>query len=101
MIGIAILNAVANKKISFAEILVVNSTIVAMVWILEAGPFIVHESSQKVVYDNLDLLREKDKGPLFTDLSGRTGLAARRVSINQIDLLRHTASITVFYKRDC
>ena len=45
-IGLAILNAVANKKVSFAELLLVNSVIVGMTVLLTAfGTFIKHGES--------------------------------------------------------
>ena len=100
VIGLAILNAVANKKVSLAELVLVNGVIVGMTLLLEWAPFIVHEESQEIIYDNLDLLRAADEKPLLADLSKRTGIDVRRVSIRGIDLLRHTASVTVFYERE-
>ena len=100
MIGIAILNSVTNKKTSLSELLLVNGAIVGMTLLLEIGPFASRENSQEVLYDNLELLQNKDKQPLLADLSERTGLEVRRVSVNRIDLLRHTAAMTIFYKRE-
>ncbi len=100
VIGLAILNAVANEKVSLAELVLVNGVIVGMTLLLEWAPFIVHEESQEIIYDNLDLLRAADEKPLLADLAKRTGLDVRRVSVRSIDLLRHIASVTVFYERE-
>ena len=97
VIGIAILNAVVNKKVSFAEVLLVNSTIVGLAALLETVPSLQREKRQMVIYDNLELLRGGDKQALFADLKERTGLDVKRVQIDRFDLLRDTARLTVVY----
>ncbi len=100
VIGIAILNAVVNKKVSVAEVLLVNSTIVALAAVLENVPSLRREKRQMVIYDNLELLRGGDREALLTDLKQRTGLDVKRVQIDRFDLLRDTARLTVVYAED-
>ena len=97
VIGIAILNAVANKKVSFAEILLVNGSIVFMVGLLEYLPLFRRDKSRVVTYDNMEILRQGDRQALIDDLRTRTGLDIRRISIGPINLLRDTAQITIFF----
>ena len=101
VIGLAIVNAVANAKVSLAELLVVNTTIAGLTAICEYSPraqrFISQQiPSQKVdvVYDNMEILRSGDREALIRDLSERTGLDVQGVSVRQVDLLRDTARLS-------
>lgn len=97
VIGLAILNAVVNKKVSLGELLLVNVSIVSLTILLEATPIFRADQRRSVVYDNMAILRMNDEQVLIDDLKDRTGLAIRRVKIEQLDLLRDTARIVVFY----
>ncbi|MDP6932414.1 MAG: DUF4956 domain-containing protein [Myxococcota bacterium] len=97
VIGLAILNAVVNKKVSLAELLLVNSSIVALTALLETSSFYPPMESRAVLYDNMEILRMNDEQVLIEDLRTRTGLDVQRVKILRIDLLRDTASLTVFF----
>jgi hypothetical protein len=97
VIGIAIINATANKKVSVAELGLVNVAIVGLVFILELAPSGRREFSRRVIYDNLELLRAADTAPLHADLSERLGVDVQRVGVNRADLLRDTADLTVYY----
>jgi hypothetical protein len=98
MIGLGILNGVANKKVSTAELLLVNGAIVGMCAILELPAKARRYGSTPMLYDNLTLLRPDRHDALLADLRARTGLDVVRVGIHRIDFLRDAAEITVFYK---
>ncbi len=97
VIGLAVVNATANKKVSLAELMLVNTVIVAMVFLLERAPGGRRERSLRVTYDDLERLRAPDRSALLRDLSERTGLEVTRVSVLRTDLLRDTAELTVHY----
>ncbi|MDP7039527.1 MAG: DUF4956 domain-containing protein [Myxococcota bacterium] len=97
VIGIAILNAVVNKKVSLGEVLLVNGAIVGLAAFLESVPALRHEKRQLVIYDNLELLRSGDKQALLADLNKRTGLDVKRVHVERFDLLRDTARLSIVY----
>ncbi len=98
VIGIGILNSVANKKISLAELLVVNLLIVGVTAIYERFARDRHETQTPLLYDNLALLQPGRKAELLADLAKRTGLPVVRVELHRIDLLRDAAELTVFYE---
>lgn len=100
VIGLGILNAVANKKISLVELVTVNAVIVGITAALELRPAARRSASTPMLYDNLSLLRPGEREALLADLRARTGLDVSRVSVNRIDLLRDAAEITVFYTED-
>lgn len=98
VIGIALLNALANGGISLAELLVVNGVIVGAVGALEAVPFSGREESRRVLYDRLDLLGPATSAALLEDLRTRTHLPVERYQIGDVDLLRDCADITIYYR---
>jgi len=98
VIGLGILNGVANKKISVVELMVVNTVIVLVPLILERGWRGEREVSQLVFYDNVELLKPSNERELHEDLQQRIGATIARVQIGRIDFLRDAAEITVHYK---
>lgn len=100
VIGIAILNSVANKKISLVELLVVNTAIVGVTAAIELAPRVRREGRTPILYDNLPLLAPGREAELYADLSRRTGFPVVRVHVARIDLLRDAAEITAFYVRE-
>jgi hypothetical protein len=100
VIGIALLNALANGSISLAELLMTNTVIVGAVAILEAAPFSGREESRVVQYDRLDLLGPDAAEELQADLRRRTHLPVERCEIGDVDLLRDCALITIYWTPD-
>jgi hypothetical protein len=98
VIGLGILNAVANKKVSLMELVTVNVVIVGVTAALELHSSNRSNGSTPMLYDNLSLLRPGEKAALLADLSARTGFDVVRVQVHRIDLLRDAAEITVFYQ---
>jgi hypothetical protein len=98
VIGIALLNALANGGITLAELLIANAVIVGTVGVLEAAPFSGREESRLVNYDRLDLLSPAAAAQLLEDLRKRTHLPVERFEIGDVDLLRDSALITIHYR---
>ena len=97
VIGIALVNALANEEISLVELVIVNMVIVGSVVLLEFAKFSGREESRRVMYDRLELLSPDSSGELLADLRTRTRLPVERYEIGDVDLLRDTVSITVYY----
>ncbi len=98
VIGLGLLNGVANKNTSLAELLVVNGVIVAMTAALELRPWKSSEQATPMLYDRLALLRPGSEEELMADINAKTGLDAVRVEIHRVDMLRDAAEITVHHK---
>jgi uncharacterized protein DUF4956 len=97
VIGVALLNALTNDQISLVELVTVNTIIVGSVCVLEASSFSRREESRQVLYDRLDLLGPATQSQLLEDLRTRTHLPVERCVIGDVDLLRDSAGITVYY----
>lgn len=97
VIGLAILNGVANKKISLLELVAVQVVIVAITAAIELSPRHRGSGHAPVLYDNLALLHPGREAELYADLGARLGVQVFRVQIHRIDLLRDAAEITVHF----
>ena len=102
VIGVSVVNALANKKISHAELLFANSVIIFITYGMERLWLLKHESRKNIVYEKIDLIVPEKKDELMTDLRSRTGIDIIRFEIKRIDFLRDVANISIYYyeKRD-
>jgi len=98
VIGIGIINAVANKKVSLAELLTVDAAIVGVTAIIELAPSGKQHGATPMLYDAINLLQPGREAELYDDLQKRTGFEVVRVQLHRIDMLRDAAEITVFYR---
>jgi uncharacterized membrane protein YcaP (DUF421 family) len=100
VIGLAIINALANKKISWAELVFTNMAILGATYALEKMWLLRHETQKLVVYDNIELIKPENKDKLIEDLNKRTGLTITRTRLEKIDFLRDVAFLHIFYYED-
>ena len=102
VVGIAVINALSNKKTSYAELAATDSIIIAVAFILDRMTFRPKPqlAKQSLVYDRLELLRPDQKAALINDLTERCGLAITDVKVSKIDLQKGTAAISVTYRPD-
>lgn len=100
VIGISVMNALVNKKISHAEVLFTNVMFIAITYGLEKIWLLKHESRKNITFEKIELIRPERKEELLADLKERTGLNITRVEIRNIDFLRDTANLRIFYFED-
>ena len=100
VVGLAVVNAMATKRVSHAELLFINLTIVVSTYLLERVILFKHEFSKNVTYEKIDLIKPENRAELMTDLRDRTGIDIHRIEIGRIDFLRDTATIRIFYYDD-
>jgi len=101
IIGISVVNALANKKVSLAELLFTNLIILGIIYGIERLWLLRHESSKVVIYEKIDLIKPEKYELLKKDLEERTGLKINRIEIGRIDFLRDTAKLVIhYYERD-
>ncbi len=98
VIGIALVNALANGGITTVELMATNVVIAGTVAVLEAASFSAREHSRLICYDRLDLLSPNATDELIADLRERTHLPIERVEIGNVDLLRDCVDVVVHYR---
>ncbi len=100
LIGISVINALANKKISWAELVFTNLVLLFLVYGLERLWLLKHESTKEIIFEKIDLIQPDKREELKKELEARTGLKINRIEIGKIDYLRDTARIMVHYFED-
>ena len=117
VIGLAVINSLANKKTSYAEVLLVNSLIFATAmlkeWFVGRPPSTENGKPTNgnnngkadtvskmrkfsVEYDKLDWLADEHRELLLADLGKRTGMNVVRAEVKTIDLLQGKATLTIW-----
>ncbi|MFT7611715.1 MAG: hypothetical protein ACI9J3_000661 [Parvicellaceae bacterium] len=97
VIGVSVINALANNKMSYAELAFVNLAIVVVTFSLERVWLLKHESRKAIIYEKIDLIKPDKAAELRADLEARTGLKINRIQIGKIDFLRDTAQVFVYF----
>ena len=100
VIGISVINALSNKKMSYAELLLTNSIIVFATYGMERLWLLKHESRKVITYEKIDLIVPENHVLLKEDLEKRTGLKINRLEIGKINFLNDTAQIFIHYYAD-
>jgi hypothetical protein len=100
VIGISVINALANKKVSYAELFFTNLVLLLVAFFLEHVFLLKHESTKTVLYEKIDLIKAGRREELIKDLEERTGLVINRIEIGRINFLRDTVRIKVYYYED-
>lgn len=98
-LGLAILNGIADRSLSIAELIATNAAIVTAAVVLEHRRPGEREHATPLLYDKLELLTPGRAVALADDIAARTGLAVVRVDVERIDLLRDAAELVVHYRR--
>jgi len=97
VIGISVINALSNRKVSYAELVFTNLALLAVTYLLEKVFLLKHESKKVINYENVELIKPEKREALINDLEERTGLTINRVEIGRIDYLRDSARIFIYY----
>ena len=97
VIGISVINAITNKKLSMIEVAFANVFIVAVTYILEKIWLTKQDISKTITYERIELIKPERSDELMADLRKRTGLDIHRVEIGNIDFLRDVVKIRIFF----
>jgi uncharacterized membrane protein len=98
VIGIAVMNGLSNKKMSYAEIIAANSIIVLALYVLERYWAKTEVFSKEVLYETIENIRPENHDKLKEDLEKRLGVTVTNFEIGNVNFLRDVAKITVHYK---
>lgn len=97
VIAISVINALANKKISYAELITTNLLVVGGLYILEKILNLRQENSYRVIYEKIENVQAGKEDILLADLKERTGINIKHFQIERIDFLRDVAYIYIFF----
>lgn len=97
VIGVSVVNALANKKISHAELVFANLMIVFVTFGMERIWLLRGESRKNIIYEKIELILPERRAELIADLKERIGIDIIRVEVRRIDFLKDTANLRIFY----
>jgi hypothetical protein len=98
IIGVSIINALADTKTSVAEVLFTNFVIIVITFCMEKIWLQKHELTSTILYEKIDLIKPEKREELLKDLQLRTGIIKiNRIEIGKIDFLRDTCTLQVYY----
>jgi len=98
VIGISVMNALSNKKMSYVEILSANSIILLVVYFFERFYNQNMVLKKDIIYETIENIHPENHDKLKEDIQQRLGIQIVKFEIGDINLLRDTAEITVYYK---
>lgn len=102
VIAIGLLSAVTKLKntngyIESAFLIIINSVILGVTYLLESTILMKKEVVKTVFYENIELLKEGKNQELLDDLKLRTGFNVHRYSIQKIDFLKDSVQIKIYF----
>jgi len=101
VIGISIINALADTKTSVAEVLFTNIIILFFTFGFEKLWLLRHEVSRIINYEKIELIKPDKYNELIADLQDRTGIKKiDRLEIGKIDFLKDTCFITIYFEEN-
>jgi len=98
VIGVSVINALANKKVSYAELFLTNLTIIFIALIGERFWLRKKEAFKNILYEKPDLIRPEKRQELYADIKNRTGLPIIRIETGDVDYLRDSVELRVWYE---
>ena len=97
VIGLSMINSLANKSISWFEILLANGIITIITYLIDRVWFSTIELTKTILYEKIELIKPENEQELIEDLKQRTGLQIVAVKVDKVDFLRDTAQIKIYY----
>ncbi len=97
VIALPVMNSILISNTDYTRMLLANSVIVALLFVLEKGWGFHYETSKKITYERMEWITPANRELLLADLRQRTGLPVKRVEIGRIDFLHDTADIKIYY----
>lgn len=97
IIGLAVINALSSKNVSFLELLFTNVAILATLWILELILMLRQEASLDIIYEKIENINLNRREELMHDIQKRTGIKVKRIEIEEINFMRDIARIRIFH----
>ena len=98
IIGVSVINALVDDSISIIGLLSANAAIFVCLALLEAYTVSGTERSMLVRYEKIEYLQTGHRDRLLADLSERLGKHITDVSTEDVDFLRDTANLRVFFE---
>lgn len=85
-------------RVGFDELIMLNGGIAVFIFVVDRGLLRAYGLAQTVYYEKIDLIRNDNQADMIADLSERLGVQVKRFVVEEVDFLRDTAQLTVYYQ---
>jgi len=96
-LALGMINALSVVEEGYWIILTCNAAILILTIILDRFISLTHENVKEITYERIDLITPDRREEMMDDLKKRTGLPLHRIEVQNINFLRDTAKVNVFY----
>ncbi|MCF8294317.1 MAG: DUF4956 domain-containing protein [Chitinophagaceae bacterium] len=98
-LALGMINALSavDEGAGYLVIIGSNVAILLLTVVLDRFITLTHENVKEIIYERIDLITPERRDELMDDLKKRTGLPIHRIEIHNINFLRDTARVNVFY----
>jgi len=97
VIGLSVINALSNKKVSYIELVFTNLAVLAITAFVERLKSLENESYAVVIYEKIELINPTRREELLNDLEERLGVSISRIEIGVVDFQKDTVKIRVYF----
>lgn len=97
VIGLSVVNALANKKVSYIELMFTNLVVLGVTWYIERLKSLENESYAVVLYEKIELIHTDKKEELIKDLESRLGVSISRIEIGIVDFQKDIVKIRAYF----
>ena len=97
IIALPVLNSILTTNEAWMSLLLANTAVISTLFILEREWGFNYELSQSITYERIELIRPDNYELLLADLRERTGLPIKRCEVRNINFLRDTAEVKIYY----
>ena len=84
-------------RATFNDVLVINGALAVFLIVIDRLLVAYFGAAQTIHYEKIDLIRANNRQELIADLNERTGQRVKRYIVEEIDFLRDTATLTVYF----
>jgi hypothetical protein len=95
---VAVLNALADEGVSYAELILANLVVMLTIFILEKNLLHNRDMVKVVKYEKIDLIKPENYDKLIKDLKERTGCNIQKAEIESINFMNDTSMIKIYYQ---
>lgn len=97
VIGVSVVNSLANQKMSYGEIVTSNLIIIGFLYFIEKQWLLKTTAFKKIQYDRIEYIKPENYDLLKADLEERTGLSISTIEVKDIDFLKDSANLKISY----
>ena len=110
VLGVSVMNALSNKKMSFIEIIMANTFIFVVIFYLDRYWSLQRITpkekiapkdfgTQDIIYNSLENIKPKQNNLLREELENSLGVEILKLDIGEVDFEKQTVKIKIRYKK--